>query len=864
MKKINRIIALCLIATLAFGICAFAEAPSLDELYEKYMSDLGSIDRVYKYDFVEKRIDEEEEVAAEVKYPQAIQIVTTLGIMDYLKDEDFGEDDTVTFSEFLSILETLSDTIAYSDTDGFNNDTIVTSGAAVNFIVEVLGYHVYEGKYNGNNPRYHIASQLGILKGIDFQAEKPVTRGELACIIAAALEIELIDITSVTKDRVSYQIIEGSSLLHDRFSSVFVEGVVTAVPGMNLFPGTKLDKGKIEINRVEYYAENLDASRLFGHKVFAVVKTEEYKENVISIEKSKKDYTIRVPFSDIIDIDSSKITYDESGKMEKINLSSVKTVTVNGVASTHKEFNEELLNKSGEIIFASAIGAEKPDVAAIRIYQDFVVESVSSFSKKIFFSYGQKLNGKNYISTDTEREEILTIVKDGVTISSADVKSGDVLTVSENTVSGDISVVVSDKTMKGVVQGVDPDNNLVTVSGKDYILSNTYAAAVESSFSVPEIMAGLTAEFSITFDGRIATGKSSGDVRHYALLTKVAQGEGFDESVKVRLFADDGTWNNYPLAKKLTFDGDEKTPKETALNLMKESIDEISYQPVRYSLNSDGEINFLDTARTKNLKLGEVDAELDDSRRITYSGEWEGKFNWKQNGALTGSKYLLATETTLFTIPDDVDDEETYFVTKKAKFGSEQEGALKLYSADEFNMVPLVIQKTAGAALEETAFKYFIVTSVFGKRAEDGDFVTGIKCLDFSGSGNWEMREYTAKKTLPMDDVKVGDLVMYAANSGVIQDYKIRVPYADRGTDLSYNLLSYPAYGLGTITDINPQAKLIKFKTGETEIAFTPLKIGVHEKGSKVGSAVSIGDLQIGDRIFVFGTHKEFNVAVLR
>lgn len=717
MKKIKRIIALCLITTLFVGASAFAQTPALDELYEKYMSDLGDINRVYKYDFVEKRIDEEELAATVVKYPQAIQIVTSLGIMDYVDDEDFGEDEVVTFSEFLSILETLSDTIAYTNTDGYNNDTVVTSGTAVNFIVEVLGYHVFEAKYNSLNPRYHIASQLGILNGITFQAEKPITRGELASVISASLEIELIDITSVTKDHVSYQIVEGSSLLHDRFSSVFVEGVVTAVPGMNLFPGTKLEKGKIEINRVEYYAENLDLSQYFGHKVFAVVKTEEYKENVISVEKSKKDYTIRVPFSDIHDIDSSRITYDNGGKMKKISLSGVRTVTVNGEASNHKIFNEELLNKNGEIIFTSAIGAEKPDVAAVRVYQDFVVESVSSFSKKIFFAYGQKLNGINYISTDPEREEILTIVKDGETISSADVKAGNVLTVSENTVSGDISVVVSDKTIKGKVEGYDADNNLVTVSGKDYIVSEAYDSGVGSSFAVPEIITGLSAEFSMTYDGRIATGKSAGDARHYAILTKVAQGKGFDETVQVRLFADDGTWNNYPLANKLTFDGDEKTSKETALTLMKESIDEISYQPVRYSLNSNGEINFLDTARIKSLKLGEVDRELDDSRRIVYSGEWEGKFNWKLNGALTGSKYLLASETTLFTIPDDVEDEETYFVTKKAKFGNEQEGSLTLYCADDFNMVPLVIQKNAGAALEETAFKYFIVTSIFGKRA---------------------------------------------------------------------------------------------------------------------------------------------------
>lgn len=863
MKNIKRIIALCLVFALTAGMSVFAEEATLDELYEKFMSDVTDIERVYKYDFVEARVEETEEESNVLKYPRAVQIVTALEIMEYMDDDNFGEDETVPFGEFTEIMTKLSDVFDFVNTSEYNDAAAVTMGDAVNYIIEAIGYHIFDGKYDIENPRHRIANQLGILKGISFVPDKPVTRGELACMIAAALEIEMIDIASVTGNSVSYEVIEDSSLLYDRFSAILVEGVVTALPGMRLYAGETLEEGTVEIDRVTYHADNLDCSRYFGHKVFAVIEIGDFYDNVISIEISEDDNTLRIPISDIFTADSSKVMYYDEGQRKQVSLGSVTTVTCNGEASSLSLFNDELLSKHGEVILSSGSGYSRYDVAAVRLYQDFVVESVSSFSKKIFFAYGQKFSGKNYISTEIDRDEVLSIIKNDQEISYTALKSGDVVTVTSNSDGSVITMIVSDKVISGTVEEMESDGSEATIGGKDYIVSDAYEKAFKVDSTIPELLSGLSGEFYLSFDNRIVDIKSSKDARRYGYMTDIYQGQGLDDAVVVRMFADDGTWANYNLADKLTFDGDTRTEKSEAYALMQASADEVLYSPVRFSLNSDGEITFLDTARIKSLQLGEVDSELSDTRRIVSSGEWTGTFNWKTNGALTGSKYLLATETTLFTVPDDVDDEEAYFVTKKAKFGSNQEGHLLLYSADDFNMVPLVVQTTS-STLEETDFKYFIVTGIFKKKDKNDEYVTGIKCLDFSGSGSWEMREYMAKSSLPMDDVKVGDVVKYTANSGIIQAYEIKVPFSERDTDISSNLLSYPAYALGTITDISAQNNLIKFKTGTTECVFTPLKLGMHETGSKQGGAVSIGDLQIGDRIFVFGSHKEFYVAVLR
>lgn len=864
MKKIKKVIALCLLFTLVVSNAVFAEEPTLSELNEKYLSDMVDIERVYKYDFEEGRAEDVEEQET-LKFASAVQLVTALGIMDFLSDGSFGENDNVPFNEFAQIIEELSvgnvtDFEARYQEYGETHPT--TLGEAMYYLVEAIGHHVYEAKYNFENPRYYIAEKLGLLKGISILPDKLVTRGELASMIAATLQIDRVQLTGLGKSEM-YEVIEDSSLLSDKFSAILVEGVVTGVPGMRIYAGETLEEGEIEIDRVVYRAKKLDCSRYFGHKILAVVELDEYTENIISIEINKDDNTVRIPISDISEISASRLSYMDGEKEKRVSLGGITTVTCNGEASNISLLSNSLLTKSGEVILCSGSGDMDYDVAAVRLYQDFVIKSVSSHSEMIYLSYGQKLNGKGYISAKIQKGHVLTILKNGEVIPYTSLKSGDVVTVTANDDSSVISMVVSDKTVSGKVMQINGSE--VLIGDEYYAVSEAYKNSILVDSTIPELTVGFSGDFALSFDGRIVNIKSTGDSRHYGYMTGIQKGKALDNSVAIRLFTDEGTWEDYQLAEKLIFDGDEKTEREKAYEIMRASYDEIVYNIVRYSLNDHDEISFLDTARTKSLPLGAVDPEAGDSRRVVPAGEWSGTFNWKASGALTGSKYLLAANTTVFSIPSDVADKELYSVTKKPKFGSNQQGYLLLYSPDKFNTVPVVVQTTTGGAIDPNNMKYFIVTGLYEMVNKNGDPINGIKCLDYSGSGTWEMREYVGKASMYGKlDIEVGDLVFYTANSNEIQDYEVRVKKTERDIDISSNLLSYPAYGLGTITDISAENNLIKFVTGTTEVAFIPLQIGLHETGAKKGRSASIGDLRVGDRIYVFGSHKEFNVAVLR
>ncbi len=867
MKKLIKIIALCLVFTLMAGYCVFAEIPTVSELNEKFMSDMVDIERVYKYDFIEGREKGEENTKEVLKYPKAVQIVTALGIMEYLDEDYFGESENVPFNEFSQVIMELSvGNITDFETlyKEYGETRPTKMGEAVYYIVEAIGYNVFEAKYKFDNPRYYIAEKIGILKGISFLPDKLITRGELAHIIAQALEIDKVELTGLGESEI-YEVIKDGSMLREKFDTILVEGVVTAVPGMRIYSGGALEEGEVEIDRVLYNAEGIDLTRFFGHRVLAVIELDKYSENIISVELSEDDNTLRIPLSDILQISKSRLEYIDGDREEKVNLNNITTVTSNGEPADMNVLSNDLLGKNGEIILCSGSGSDDYDVAAVRYYQDFVIKSVSSLSKRITLAYGQKLNGSNTINTAERKGYTLTITKNGELIPYTSLNSGDVVTITASPDSTVINIVASDKVVSGKISQIQNSGRDVLIGDKVYTVSDSYKEAFLVDSTIPELAVGLSGDFRLSIDGRIVSIKSTGNMRHYGYLTGLKKGKGLDDSIILRMFTDEGAWEDIPLAEKLTFDGDEKTERKTVYEIINAAPEEILDNIVRYSLNENDEISFLDTARIKAISIGQYDSEATDTRRVIKAAEWSGTFNWKANGALTGSKYLIASDTTVFSIPSDKDDTELYAVTKKPKFGSNQKGNLILYSPDDFNMIPVAIQTTDGGAIDQYNMKYFIVTGFSEKLNDKGEVVKNIRCLDYPGSGSWEMKEYFCKASISNKfDIEIGDLVLYTANAGEIQDYVIRVKKADRGTDLSSNLFSYPAYGLGTITDINAESNLIKFVTGDTECVFTPLKIGLHETGAKNGSNISIGDLRVGDRIYVFGTHKEFNVAVLR
>ena len=82
MRKLKKIIAFCLLFSIAFSVPILAEEPSLEELNDRFLSDLVDIERVYQYDMIEKQEQGEESLAEVLRYPQDVQMVTALGIME--------------------------------------------------------------------------------------------------------------------------------------------------------------------------------------------------------------------------------------------------------------------------------------------------------------------------------------------------------------------------------------------------------------------------------------------------------------------------------------------------------------------------------------------------------------------------------------------------------------------------------------------------------------------------------------------------------------------------------------------------------------------------------------------------------------
>ncbi len=865
MRKLNKIIVLCLVFSMIFSMPIFAEDNELEALNDRFLSDLGDIERVYKYDMIEKQ--EQIEIIQEevLKYPDDVQLVTALGIMDYLSDGNFQEDKNVPFNEFAQMLVRLRVGVRQEieNQASENGDTRPAKmGEAVHYLVEILGYHYYEPKYTTDKPRYQIAREIGILKGVSFLEDKLVTRGEMACMLANALEIDLLEQTAFG-DKQKYEAVSGKNILQEYFSVTKVEGLVTAIPGINLFGGTDLEAGNIEIDRVSYRANGIDPTYYIGHRVVALLEIEDNRENIISLQIDKDDKSMKISFSDIVRLSSSEITYQLNEKEEKISLREISTVTRNGERVNSSVLDSSLLYKSGELMLCSSSKDGKFDIAAIRLYEDYVVQSVSGISEKITLAYGQKFNGNTYINTRNSVNYTLNIVKNGEQISADGINAGDVITVVANNNFSIINIIVSDKKVTGEIK--ETKNNKVVIGKNEYMVSNSYKNAMLTELSLPQLEVRTVGTFYVSFDERIVGYKNSSSNLHYGYMTKMKKGEGFDDSVEVRIFNDEGEWVNYPLAKYLTLDGEARTSREDAYTILSAAQSQAFEDVVRFETNNKEELIFLDTARIKALSPGQTDPEASDMGRIRFVEHFNESFNWKQEGVLNRSQYLVSKDAVLFRVPTDKEEEELYTVTKGPKFGQGTKAELDLYSPNEFNMIPLIKQESTGGQISNDTLKYFVVMDIGTAIDKKGNLVNSITCFCHE-TNKWEVRKFytTSTKYTQGHGLTQGDLVAYTAVGDELQDYIIKIPASARSTDFSYGLLYYPAYALGTVTDIDAEANLIKFVSGAEECVFVPLAIGIYSSSENKGYSGTVGDLQVTDRIYVFGAHKNFTVIALR
>lgn len=853
MRKLKHILSIILALTLVFSVSletVFAQE-SIKDLADKYLPAVD-MDRIFEYDFVDKKVVEDTAKEESVVEQEAFATLFALDIMSPLSDGTIGENQFVLYKDFAKIMYDLfvgKDKEIFERYDSYGTDRYTTCHEAAYYLVGLTGYAIYSEKYNTENPRSDVAGKIGLLDGIKFNGNKNITRGELARMIFNALNIDMLEQVSFG-DTSDYEVVKGQTLLSQRYSAMVVNGMVTAQNGVNIYSNEVPEENIIEIERVPYCIDFPDVDDMLGHEVNAIIKENKNgKHSVISIIKAKEDKTIVVDFDDIEEITTKRLSYVADGEVKKCSVKLDK-LCVDGKQVSVNDFNVGLLNLEGELRLCYSFADNAYNCALVFNRQDYVVRSVSLVDEKIFLKHGMLFESNGYIDISSDKTVLVNI--DGKRGNVTALKAGQVISVTGNIEAGCYTINASNKKVIGAIAFLETDG--VIIEDERYAISPDYNKATMIDKSLPKLEPGLSGTFYLNCNNKIVSYKKDINSEQYAFLREFGQTQGFDSEVILRMFTQDGVWQEFTLADKLVFDGVDGTTKEVAFEKMCAHSSEVVDAIIRFKATKDGKITFLDTSRIKTGSDAIGDPELDDESCVSKVDTWNNKHNWTvtyEHSCLLYSKYMMMPSTIIFKLPIDLENEAMYKVINPALLTIDSMDVMDIYSVDPFFVVNVAVSK-GGASLGPGASKA-IVSEIRRGVNDDGEDIYTIKAVR-----NKELRTLSLVPEISdkAKTLQLGDIIKIAESNGTIVDFEELVGvenwYVDEQTG---DWGGDAATVVGNVVSVDPERELIKFVSDGVEYAGYASSVQIFDSSAKTtkqrGMNATLSDVREGDRVFI-------------
>ena len=626
---------------------------------------------------------------AGTQYAEAATVLGALGIM--IGDEGgFRPDDTITRAEFAKIavhalgLEDVAESskgtskfpdvsinhwangyiniasaqkiIIGHDTGLFKPEDDISYQEAITILIRVLGYEP-QALSKGAYPTGYLvtANDIGLTKKATAESGKEASRGIAAQLTFNALTINLMEQVGYG-DGAKYEVVD-KTLLKDKLKITKGEGIVKGNSVTRLENTSALKKGEVQIGDKIFFAGTSKADQMLGQYVTYYVKTEENGDEIVILATAdkNKNKSVTIKASDLaeeIKSDSTSIFYypDEDSDKEELLLDEKVNVIYNDKAG-------ELKNPAtGTITLLETSRDDKYDTIFINEYVNYVVDSTSSASKKIYDKNGLPALDLN---TDNNKNLVVSIVdKDGNSVKFEDIKEWNVLSVYKNT--NYIKAVVSTDSVTGMITEKSAADEIVVIAGKEY--------EIAENLDFADFTLKLEGTFYLDASGKIAAYNAQSRLStNYAYLINAGITSGLEQDLQIKIFTANGEVKTLEAVDKIKIDGAQKTTHQAALDALK-TDGAVKKQMITFETNSEGKISAIERATDKTSAFPESFEK--DMFALNFKGEglvFKASGNRlnivNESGATTGS-IKLTDETIIFNIAENEAD------TDKMEMGS--------------------------------------------------------------------------------------------------------------------------------------------------------------------------------------------------
>lgn len=650
----------------------------------------------------------------------------------------------------------------------FAPDREISVDEAITTVVNILGYSSIAESYGGYPNGYvTMAYQLHILDGIDMSGfSNGIKRSQVARLLYNALDVKIMKVAFTEKNE---RYVSDDTILTQYLKILNVKGMVSDNGITTTIGRSEVSENEVVIGnvRMTISKEGQAIRDEIGLEVDAYYHVDDDDEKtLLYYDVLSKNNVITITADEIDEFTQQAITYTsgEYSRYKRYDFVAGTRYIYNG--SSVSTLTDDMIDiDSG---YVKIITNDTP-ILVIRNYRTAYAGYIDSER----FEISDKLNLSSPILYDTDDKYVTVKDSSGNFVEIDALEDADVLMVSEGTDS--MEFVIGSKVVSGIVTSTSLAEQIVTVDGTEYKLSDEFVASdYDTSIKLND-----NVNIYLSADNKVAW---------VDVLTKSDTGYGYiykcfedsDENWKVKIYTSRGIHEEYELASKIVYRDE---------NRVQTSIEKAAYGAyltgfkgfVSYTLNKDLQI--------KKIYLPLNDADVNELHKIyEISPDNSTMLAYKSSIRSFGWKINATNDTSFISVPENISDRTREYVPASEKTGFSRED-FKMITFNDFrdNQRYCVTGYTtvANSTLADFVVCYGQPTSTADVNGQLG-IVTGIRVgLDEDDEPRTYIKmiyqrnekEYTAAEGIDFSNVPsdndgtnsypldIGDCVRFAANS---------------------------------------------------------------------------------------------------
>ena len=541
----------------------------------------------------------------------------------------------------------------------FYPDNNIILDHAVKIVIHIMGYdHLLQ------NMNYVAAANTkGLLKGVECNANQTITYDNALRIIYNALEADISDYNRYDGNKTGEY---GNELMAKRLGIVRVKGVVTDDGTITLDGSDSAVKtGFLKIDNV-IFENKTGRDDLFAAEIEGFYRINDYTGSYellyASIKGDTSSRKVTIEASQIADYTDGKYEYyttPEKTTTSKYSLASNFRLIYNGalyedrtaVPGFSKTIDEMMEPKTGSVTLIDSDNNNTYDIAVVEDYVNYVVYSSNAETLTV----GVKTMTETKTLDLSSAEAHMTVISHGGYVSDFDkITVNDVISVAVSANGKVAKIRIAVDRASGNLSATS--NDTYTIGDKEYTLSKQYLDELNTLASKPKF--GDSIELYLAYDGTVVYSKGStdGDVKYGSLMSFYRDD---DESLYVKLFSQDSSYNSYKIAKNATIDGMRYKNYDRMYEHM--TTEDFTFDGrfkgmIRYKVNANGEISFIDLPYDENSETnpyasseGENSLHIMKMNMLSGSEGYAGQYN-KVGYSLEGEANVAQTAL-MFVFP---------------------------------------------------------------------------------------------------------------------------------------------------------------------------------------------------------------------